>query len=106
MPIVPRFHAANAWSKPSVPEPYLAVLDAFSRLLKRRHRAEVESALKRCAPTWVAQLPVLAAAAGDGLAQDTLGATPGRMLREVAEALEDLTRNLALVLAGGRRTLE
>ena len=82
----------------TVPEPYLAVLDAFSRLLKKRHRTEVEAALKRCAPTWVAQLPVLAAAAGDALARDTLGATPGRMLREVAEALEDLTRNLALVL--------
>jgi DNA-binding winged helix-turn-helix (wHTH) protein len=82
----------------SVPEPYLAVLDAFSRLLKRRHRTEVEAALRRCAPTWVAQLPGLAATAGDSLKQDTLGATPGRMLREVAEALEDLTRNLALVL--------
>ena len=77
----------------TVPEPYLAVLDAFSRLLKKRHRTEVEAALKRCAPTWIAQLPVLAAAAGDALARDTLGATPGRMLREVAEALEDLTRN-------------
>ena len=82
----------------TVPEPYLAVLDAFSRLLKKRHRAEVEAALKRCAPTWVAQLPVLAPAAGDALARDTLGATPGRMLREVAEALEDLTRNRTFVL--------
>ena len=82
----------------TVPEPYLAILDALSRLLKHRHRAEIAAALKRCAPTWVAQLPGLAAEAGEGLEQDTLGATPGRMLREIAEALEDLTRNLALVL--------
>jgi DNA-binding winged helix-turn-helix (wHTH) protein len=82
----------------TVPEPYLAVLDAFSRLLKRQHRAEVEVVLKRCAPTWVAQLPGLAAGAGHGLEQETLGATPGRMLREAAEALEDLSRNLVLVL--------
>jgi hypothetical protein len=81
-----------------VPEPYLAVLDAFSRLLKRPHRTEVEVVLKRCAPTWVAQLPGLRDGAGRGLEQETLGATPGRMLREAAEALEDLTRNLVLVL--------
>ena len=82
----------------TVPEPYLAILDALSRLLKHRHRTEVAAVLKRFAPTWVAQLPGLAAEAGDSLEQDTLGATPGRMLREIAEALEDLTRNLALVL--------
>ena len=64
----------------SVPEPYLAVLDAFSRLLKRRHRAEVESALKRWRRHGLRSSGA-AAAAGDGLAQDTLGATPGRMLR-------------------------
>jgi DNA-binding winged helix-turn-helix (wHTH) protein len=82
----------------TVPEPYLAVLDAFSRLLKRPHRTEIEVVLKRCAPTWVAQLPGLADGAGRGLEQETLGATPGRMLREAAEALEDLTGNLVLVL--------
>ncbi len=47
---------------------------------------------------WVAQLPGLADGASRGLEQETLGATPGRMLREAAEALEDLTRNLVLVL--------
>ena len=74
-------------------EPYLAVLDAFGRLLKQSGRSQVEAVLRRYAPTWVAQLPVLSSD-GQSLQRETLGATPERMLREIAEALETLTADV------------
>jgi DNA-binding winged helix-turn-helix (wHTH) protein len=78
-------------------EPYLAVLDAFGRLLKQSGRSQVEAVLRRYAPTWVAQLPVLSSD-GHSLQRETLGATPERMLREIAEALEALTADVMLIL--------
>ena len=53
--------------------------------------------LRRYAPTWVAQLPVLSSD-GRSLQREILGATPERMLREIAEALETLTADVTLIL--------
>jgi DNA-binding winged helix-turn-helix (wHTH) protein len=78
-------------------EPYLAVLDAFGRLLKQSGRSQVEAVLRRYAPTWVAQLPVLSSN-DQSWQRETLGATPERMLREIAEALETLTADVTLIL--------
>ena len=48
-------------------------------------------------PTWLAQMPSLVEAR-DSLQHETFGATPERMLREIAEALEALTADTPLVL--------
>jgi predicted ATPase len=55
--------------------------------------------LQRYAPLWLAHLPGLVSEAEMERLQGRLyGATPGRMLRELAEALEVLTANRLLVL--------
>jgi DNA-binding winged helix-turn-helix (wHTH) protein len=82
----------------TAPEPYHPILDAVGRLLKQPCRAAIEEALRTLAPTWVAQLPLLDDGAGEALRREILGATSGRMLREIAETLEDITRRQPLVL--------
>jgi DNA-binding winged helix-turn-helix (wHTH) protein/tetratricopeptide (TPR) repeat protein len=80
-------------------EPYLPVLEAIGRLARDDASGEVARVLRRHAPTWASQLPALdaddAAAAPDG---GTAAATSPRMLREIADALEVLTRDRTLVL--------
>jgi tetratricopeptide (TPR) repeat protein len=80
-------------------EPYRPMLEALGQLGQSPHREALLSVLQRYAPTWLVQLPALL---GDGererLQRQLLGVTPARMLRELAEALEVLTRTLPLVL--------
>jgi DNA-binding winged helix-turn-helix (wHTH) protein/predicted ATPase len=80
-------------------EAYLPILDALGRLGRAAAREPLIQILKQHAPTWLAQLP--------GLLNDrevkvvqlrAQGATRGRMLRELAEALEAVTRDAPLVL--------
>ncbi len=81
-------------------EAYLPVLEALSRLCREPGRERLVDLLRRQAPTWLAQMPSLASDSDrEALRRELLGATPERMLREMAEALESLTAETPLVLA-------
>ena len=82
-------------------EAYLPILEAFGRLGREAGDDQFCTILDQYAPTWLAQMPpLLAPHALLALQQRVQGATPQRMLREMAEALEMLTvhRPLLLVL--------
>jgi DNA-binding winged helix-turn-helix (wHTH) protein/tetratricopeptide (TPR) repeat protein len=80
-------------------EPYLPVLEALNQLGRKPGGEQFVTLLARRAPTWLAQLPWLPRTAEQKVSPDeTLGATPQRMLREIAEALEALTARTPLVL--------
>ncbi|MEM8963117.1 MAG: AAA family ATPase, partial [Acidobacteriota bacterium] len=80
-------------------EPYLPMLEALGRLSRGSHGNEVVDLLHRYAPTWLLQLPALLDPdARLELQHETRGATPERMLREMAEALEALTAVHPLIL--------
>jgi predicted ATPase len=80
-------------------EPYLPVLDALGRLGRAAGGAHLVQILKRHAPTWLEQLPgLLSDREVDAVRRRAQGATRGRMLRELAEALDALTQDTPLVL--------
>jgi predicted ATPase len=76
-------------------EAYLPVLEAVGCLARDDATGEVDRVLRRHAPTWVSQLPALDA---QRTAHPAATASPARMLREMADALEVLTRDRPLVL--------
>ncbi len=80
-------------------EAYLPILQALEQLgacIGGQHLREV---LLQFAPTWLAQLPALLdAATTEVLLRKAAGATQARMLRELATALEELTKTQTLVL--------
>jgi hypothetical protein len=70
-------------------EPYLPVLEALGRLCRAPEGAHFIMLLSQYAPTWLAQMPTLLSADELAALQPKVqGATRGRMLRELAEALE------------------
>jgi predicted ATPase len=82
-------------------EPYLPLLGALGQLSRKPEGHEIPAVLRRYAPLWLAQLPGLVSELEQERLQRQLqGATPARMLRELAEALEVLAaeRPLGLVL--------
>jgi DNA-binding winged helix-turn-helix (wHTH) protein/predicted ATPase/type II secretory pathway predicted ATPase ExeA len=80
-------------------EAYLPVLDAFGQLCREPGGMRVVEALGQYAPTWLVQMPALLGAAElKTLRHRVMGATRERMLREMAEAVEMLTKEQALVL--------
>jgi DNA-binding winged helix-turn-helix (wHTH) protein/predicted ATPase len=80
-------------------EAYLPVLEALGRLGREASREKLQAVLDRYAPTWLAQLPALVNIEDrQRLQRETLNATPERMLREMAEALEALTTDTPLIL--------
>ena len=80
-------------------EPYMPVLEAFTRLCREPGRESLPALLRRHAPTWLAQMPSLIPAADrEPLAREVLGSARERMLREVAEAIEALTAETPLLL--------
>src|SRR5215470_12048711 len=82
-----------------VAESYLPVLEAIGRLLREPGSDRAIRLLEKYAPTWVLQLPWLAARDDrDALRRELVGVTKERMLREMAEALEALTAETPLVL--------
>ena len=78
-------------------EAYLPVLEAIGRLCREeRHLVDV---LRAHAPMWLLQMPSLVSASDrESLSREVFGATRERMLREMGEALEALTKDLPLVL--------
>jgi predicted ATPase len=82
-----------------VGEPYLPLLEALGRLGRGPEGARVVAVLSQHAPTWVIHIPaLLAPAALEALHRRVLGATGERMVRELGEAVEVLTRDRLLVL--------
>ena len=82
-------------------EAYLPMFDALARLARGPAGAEVASLLEQRAPTWLVQMPWLAARADRVLLETrVLGATPDRLLREMLEFVDALaaTRPVVLVL--------
>jgi hypothetical protein len=81
-------------------EAYLPVLEALGRLCRQADGAGIVTVLAQYAPTWLVQMPALCNAAElDTLQRRVLGATPERMLRELAEALEVLSNAQGLILS-------
>jgi DNA-binding winged helix-turn-helix (wHTH) protein/predicted ATPase len=80
-------------------EAYLPALEAVSRLCQETGRERFIALLRRHAPTWLLQMPwLLSEGEIEALRRKTHG-TRERMLREIAEAIEALTDETALVLA-------
>ncbi len=80
-------------------EPHLPVLEALGRLCRGAEGAPFLALLRQYAPSWLVQMPALLPPADREALQRTAGgATPTRMLRELAEALDRLTAERPLVL--------
>jgi predicted ATPase/DNA-binding winged helix-turn-helix (wHTH) protein len=78
-------------------EAYLPVLEAIGRLA--REFKAVANVLHSHAPMWLLQMPsLLSPSDSELLRREVLGASHERMLREMGEALEALTKELPLVL--------
>jgi hypothetical protein len=80
-------------------EPYLPVFEALWQLGRGPARDTVLAGLRRYAPLWLVQLPGLVSEPElERLQRQVAGATPARMRRELAQALEVLTADAPLVL--------
>ena len=80
-------------------EPYLPVLDGFSRLARAPGGEPIVDILRQHAPAWLRELPsLIPAAEREALQRQVPGATRERMLREMAEAIEAVTATAPLVL--------
>src|SRR5262245_5966586 len=80
-------------------EAYLPVLEALGRLCREPGHAHVIARLRQVAPMWLVQMPwLLSATDREALQRELLGATRERMLREMAELLEDVTAQTPLLL--------
>jgi predicted ATPase/DNA-binding winged helix-turn-helix (wHTH) protein len=80
-------------------EPYLPVLEALGRLGRAPGGEQLIQVLTQHAPTWLQQLPGLLSDRDlKAVQRRAQGASRGRMLRELVEALDALTRAAPLVL--------
>jgi DNA-binding winged helix-turn-helix (wHTH) protein/predicted ATPase len=80
-------------------EAYMPVLEALGGLCRGPEGRTIVNLLARHAPSWLAQMPGLVTPRkGEEIRRLTLGVTRERMLRELAGALEILTRATPLVL--------
>lgn len=80
-------------------EAYLPVLEALARLARAPDGDAVVGALRQYAPAWLVQLPgVLSDDDLEAVRRRAQGASGDRMLRELAEALEVVGRDVPLVL--------
>jgi len=78
-------------------EAYLPVLEAIGRLCREDQR--VTDLVRAHAPMWLLQMPALLSAADrELLSREVSGATRERMLREMGEALDAITKAVPLVL--------
>jgi DNA-binding winged helix-turn-helix (wHTH) protein/predicted ATPase len=80
-------------------EAYLPVLDGIGRLARQPGGEALVPLISRHAPNWLLQMPGLVSAADLEAVWRRVGdASRGRMLREMAEALEAITASRPLVL--------
>lgn len=80
-------------------EPYHPLLEALARLCRQPQGNRYLVTLRRCAPTWLAQLPSLHSP-GEfaALHRRSVGVTRDRMLRELTDALEAIGDATCVVL--------
>ena len=80
-------------------EPYLPFFEALWQLGHGPARDAILAVLRRYAPLWLVQLPGLVSEPElERLQRQVAGATPARMRRELAQALDVLTADAPLVL--------
>src|SRR5262245_29707852 len=80
-------------------EPYYPVFEAIGQLMRADAGGLVLDTLTSSAPTWLIQFPSLVSAElRDDLTRQTAGATRERMVRELCEAIERITRERELVI--------
>jgi predicted ATPase len=80
-------------------EAYLPLLEALGRLCREPGGASLLARLRQHAPSWLAQMPTLLPPAEcEALQRLGRGVTQGRMLRELAEAVEMFTAERPLIL--------
>ena len=80
-------------------EPYYPILEALGRVVREPAGTRIVRDLAAIAPTWMLQFPGLLRAENQAaLQREVLGATRERMVREICEAIEVITQELALVL--------
>src|SRR5262249_19698654 len=80
-------------------EAYMPLLQAVGRLAPHHPTGDVARVLRRHAPMWVTHLAALDQEGNGGLHDGgAIATTPARMLREMADALEVLTRTRPVVL--------
>lgn len=80
-------------------EPYLPVLEALGHLLRKAPDGKAIELMRRVAPSWLLQLPnLMEPAEYELLRRQNSGVRKERMLRELAEALEQLSLPQGLLL--------
>ena len=80
-------------------EPFLPVLDGFSRMLQSSIGTKALDLLRHQAPMWLAQMPsVISPSERDHLQSQVAGSSRERMLREMAGAIESLTSFVPLLI--------
>ena len=80
-------------------EAYLPMLEALGRLGREEHGHTIVGVLKQHAPTWLAQLPALLSDEDlEAVQRRIQGTSRDRMLREIVEAVDALSRDAPLVL--------
>src|SRR5262249_30080365 len=80
-------------------EPLMPALGALARLARGPHASRVVGLLRDRAPGWLIQLPWLVTPGTlDEVRTRLAGTTPERMLRVFAQLIEDITRDVTLIL--------
>jgi len=77
-------------------EPYMPMLEALGRA--GQNDPSLTAILRQHAPAWIYQLPALMADPDPEFGRIIAGTTPGRMMREVSDALEVIARERPVVL--------
>jgi DNA-binding winged helix-turn-helix (wHTH) protein/tetratricopeptide (TPR) repeat protein/type II secretory pathway predicted ATPase ExeA len=76
-------------------EPYMPMLEALGRA--GQSEPSMVATLQQHAPTWIHQLPALMPKRDPEIERAVAGTTPGRMLREISDALEVIARDRPVV---------
>ncbi len=80
-------------------EPYFAVLDALGQLLRPAERLDLLAVLRRYAPSCLLQMPSLVdPSEREELEREARNGLPGRMLREIVQAIDVMAEHRPLVL--------
>jgi len=80
-------------------EPYFPILEALGSLLKGPRKDAIARALAEHAPTWFLRFPALANhSLCDRVRQSAAGASTESMLRELSDAIEQIARDIPLLI--------